>query len=211
MNSSSAKSATLINTYNKYAAQFVTHFETRPSIDQLEAFLKLVPAGGYFLDAGCGSARDAAYALAHGYKVLGIDLSTGLLEEASKLHPEVPTQVMSLTDITLRDEEFDAVWCMAALLHLDRQDVPAVLQSFNRILRPGGHLFVKVKAGMGEGSEKVSFDETLTRDFTYFTLLEMTELIKQVGFTILENYQYNGKGRYDRSRNIDWIVVVGRK
>jgi SAM-dependent methyltransferase len=200
-----------IHTYNQHAAQFVQHFENKFDPIELDKFLQGVPERGYILDAGCGSARDAAYFISQGYRAMGIDLSDGLLAEAYKLHPEVPTQQMSLTEINIDDETFDGVWCKAALLHLERSDVPKVLQDFYRILKPKGMLFIQTKSGEGEGTQPVPFDESMTRLFTFFTLSEMEKLVKAAGFNILDSYGFNGKKREEYRRDQDWVVVFAKK
>lgn len=205
------KFASTNDVYNQHAAQFVQHFERKLDTTELDAFLKGVPTGGYILDAGCGSARDSAYMISKGYRALGIDLSEGLLAEAQRLHPEVPTQVMSLTNIDFPSDTFDGVWCKAALLHLDRADIPHVLKSFANILKPGGKLFIQTKAGEGEGTQPVPFDQKLTRYFTFFTLDELQALVRDAGFRITKAYDFNGQARNMISRDQDWIVILAGK
>lgn len=206
-----SKFAATIKTYNQHAAKFAQHFEEKLGAHELTKFLSRVRKGGLILDAGCGSARDAAYFMSKGYQAQGIDLSEGLLAEAKKLHPEVPTQPMSLTDITLPESTFDGVWCKAALLHLERKDIPTVLHSFYRILKPGGHLFIQTKVGEGEGSQPVPFDTNMTRHFTFFTLEEMIHLLEEAHFKILDGYDFNGKQRSEKSRDQDWLVIFAHK
>ncbi len=50
-----------IQVYNQHATDFVEHFENKLNTIELDKFLSLLPENGYVLDAGCGSARDAAY------------------------------------------------------------------------------------------------------------------------------------------------------
>jgi SAM-dependent methyltransferase len=206
-----SKFASTISAYNQHAAKFVQHFEKKLDTTELDEFLSLVPAGGHILDAGCGSARDAAYFISKGYEALGIDLSEGLLAEAKRLHPEVPTRLMSLTDISLPDASFDGIWCKAALLHLDRSEIPNVLRAFHRILKQDGHLYIQTKAGEGEGTQPVPFDETMTRYFTFFTLPEMQELVEQSGFDVLKGYEFNGNQRNMISRDQNWVVIFAKK
>lgn len=207
----SDKFSSTIQTYNTFAPQFVKHFERKLDITELDTFLEIIPQGGTVLDAGCGSARDSAYIISKGYTALGIDLSEGLLAEAKKIHPEVPTQQMSLTDITLPDHEFDGVWCKSALLHIDRIDVPTVLESFFRILKPNGTLFIQTKKGEGEQNQPAPFDDEVTRLFTLFTLEEMGDVIQKAGFELLNSYDFNGKNRSTTSRDQDWIVIFAKK
>jgi len=200
-----------IKTYNQYAGQFAAHFERKLDPAELDEFLKLVKKGGYLLDAGCGSARDSAYMLTQGFSVLGIDFSAGLLVEAKKLHPQVSTQQMSLLDLELSDAEFDGIWCKATLLHIDRLDIPKVLSEFYRVLKPGGQLFIQTKSGTGEGYQPSPFDATVTRYFSFFSLVEMTEMLRIAGFRINKSYEFNGLKRNAKSRDQDWLVFFAQK
>lgn len=201
-----------IDTYNKHAAKFVQHFEQKLDTQELDEFLATVPAGGKILDAGCGSARDAAYFISKGYQAEGIDLSVGLLNEAKKLHPEVPTQVMSLTDLSsFRDNSFDGVWCKAALLHIQRKQAHRVLEGFHRILDKGGSLFLQTKAGEGQGTQPVPFDSKLERFFTFYTESELTNMLQVAGFKMIEAYGFNGKDRSMGSSAQDWVVLFAER
>ena len=206
-----SKFTSTIDLYNKHAAQFVQHFERKLDTTELDKFLKLLSEGSRIVDAGCGSARDAAYMISRGYEAIGIDLSEGLLAEAHKLHPEVPTQLMSLTEISFGDELFAGVWCKAVLLHIDRAEAPRVLEQFHRILKPNGILFIQTKAGDGEGTQPVPFDPKLKRYFTFFTHNQLRILFEAAGFSVIESYYFNGKSRAMGSRDQEWVVAFGRK
>ena len=207
----SNKFSSTIQAYDQYAHQFVQHFEKRLDTTDLDQFLSHLPTKSFILDAGCGSARDAAYFIQQGHQAVGIDLSEGLLAEAKQLHPEVPTQLMSLTELSFPDHMFDGIWCKAALLHLDRTEIPSVLTSFHRILKSNGRLFIQTKAGEGEGTQPTPFDPELSRYFTFFSQPELENLVKKAGFTIETSYLFNGHNRYQNSRDQDWVVVFAQK
>jgi ubiquinone/menaquinone biosynthesis C-methylase UbiE len=205
------KFASTLASYNQHAAQFVQHFEKKLDPTELDEFLALLPKAAFILDAGCGSARDAAYFIKQGRKAVGIDVSAGLLTEAHKLHPEVPTQVMDLLEITFPDQTFDGIWCKATLLHIERKDIPQIFDSFHRILKENGHLFIQTKAGKGEGTQPVPFDPSMSRYFAFYELPEIEALLTQAKFRIIKKYDFNGKLRSTNSRDQDWIVVFAQK
>jgi ubiquinone/menaquinone biosynthesis C-methylase UbiE len=149
--------------------------------------------------------------ISQGRATHGIDVSEGLLKEAYRLHPEVPTQLMSLTEITFPNESFDGVWCKAALLHLDRSEVPQALRHFGRILKPNGRIFIQTKEGEGEGEQPAPFDPSLYRHFTFFSVDEMKKLIEAAGFAIQKAYSFNGKTRSGSSRDQGWVVIFAKK
>ena|SRR5687767_4799815 len=146
-----------------------------------------------------------------GYNAQGIDLSEGLLAEAKKLHPEVPTQLMSLTEMKFSPGTFDGIWTNATLLHIERNDVPQILKDFHTFLKPNGALFVRTKEGKGEGSQPVPFDPTLTRWFTFYTNEELTKLIEDAGFQVLDSYTFNSKQRFTNSRDQEWVAIFAKK
>jgi len=197
--------------YNEKAAHFAQHFERKLDTTELDIFLSDLPDKASILDAGCGSARDAAYMIKKGYKAEGIDLSTGLLAEAKKLHPEVPTQIMSLTEISFPNGTFDGVWCKAAILHLERSELPAVLHAFHRILKPNGKLFIQTKAGTGEGDQAVPFDSNLKRHFTFYSLEELKQAVIAAGFEITNETAFNSKQRQQKGRDQEWVAVSATK
>jgi 2-polyprenyl-3-methyl-5-hydroxy-6-metoxy-1,4-benzoquinol methylase len=205
------KFSSTLSSYNQYAPQFVQHFEQKLDTTELDKFLEMIPRGGSVLDAGCGSARDTAYMIKQGYNAQGIDLSEGLLAEAKKLHPEVPTQLMSLTDMKFSQDSFDGIWTNATLLHIERKDVPQILKNFYTFLKPNGVLFVRTKEGEGEGPQPVPFDPTLTRWFTFFTDRELTKMIEDAGFDVLNSYTFNSKQRFTNSRDQEWVVIFAKK
>jgi ubiquinone/menaquinone biosynthesis C-methylase UbiE len=106
--------------------------------------LRLVPEldGAYVLDLACGQGI-AARALASGgaAAVTGIDLSPEMIRLAMGYEAERPLGIRYLLDdaqvlACLADASFDLVTCQLALM--DIPDLPAVLASVSRVLRPRG-------------------------------------------------------------------------
>ncbi|HYD35148.1 MAG TPA: class I SAM-dependent methyltransferase [Vitreimonas sp.] len=199
-----------VEAYNQFAPQFIKHLEAKVSNIEMDKFDSHVQ-GGYILDAGCGSCRDAAQLIKRGYKVLGIDASEGLLNEAKKIHPEVPTQLMSLTELEFETVTFNGVWCRATLLHIDRDEVPKVLSNFHKILKSQGILYIQTKKGEGEGTQPVPFDPSMTRFFTFFEEKELCQLVTNAGFEIVESYTYDTKDREKSAKGQEWVVIFARK
>ena len=120
--------------------------------DHANALTASLRPGGVVADVGCGPGRDITLLRARGLRVIGIDLSLGQLRR-SRLTGVVQADMRQLP---LRGGSVDAIWCHAALLHIPRTTVPAVLAEFARAARPGGELFLAVAEGDGEGFEVAS-------------------------------------------------------
>ncbi|MCG7373465.1 class I SAM-dependent methyltransferase [Pseudomonas luteola] len=79
--------------YQQHAAQF---FAETAEVDMHELhmqFLARIPAGGYILDAGCSSGRDAKAFVQMGYQVSAFDASPVLADLASNYLGQ-PVQVL---------------------------------------------------------------------------------------------------------------------
>ncbi len=136
------------------------------------------------LEIGSGPGRDALFFQENGFKTTCIDLSPAMI--AACLQKGLSAQVMDMTDLTFPDGSFDAVYTLNALLHLTKAEFPIVLHQIDRVLKPGGLIYL----GMYGGYE---FAGILERDhyipkrfFSYFTddgiLLEVMKVFDLLSF-----------------------------
>jgi SAM-dependent methyltransferase len=97
------------------------------------------PKGWTVLDAACGTGRHAEVLAKQGCKVIGVDLSTAMLDVArQKLTKKADLRLGDLCHLPLEVAEVDAAVCSLALTHLP--DLRAPLTELRRVLRPGGQL-----------------------------------------------------------------------
>jgi SAM-dependent methyltransferase len=101
------------------------------------------PAGARALDVGCGpGAYLSLLRDAHpGVRAVGLDLSQGMAEEASRHAPVVNGDAARLP---FPDETFDRVLAPHMLYHCP--DIPAAIAELRRVLRPGGALVAVTNA-----------------------------------------------------------------
>jgi SAM-dependent methyltransferase len=101
--------------------------------------LKTWPKGASVLDAACGTGRHAAVLAKQGCRVIGVDLSTAMLNVArSKLKKKADLRLGDVHHLPLEVAEVDAAVCSLALTHLE--DLKGPLTELRRVLRPGGQL-----------------------------------------------------------------------
>lgn len=104
------------------------------------------------LDVCCASGRDLVSLLKLGHRPIGLDGVEAFCKMARELSGcEVWQQ--SLTDLTLPEERFDAIFCNACLFHVPSAALPHTLATLGAALRPGGVLFVSNAHGFGEDRE----------------------------------------------------------
>ena len=124
-------------------------------------FLALTPQGGRILDAGCGSGRDSLHFLRAGMAVDAFDASESMVRLARE-HTGLPVARMDFADLAARGEirdEYDGVWAMASLIHLDRDELPGALRLLALRLRPGGALLASFRKGPGRSLPCLPMDE----------------------------------------------------
>lgn len=137
-----------------YDANARTFFRDTVDIDMsplYSRFLHHLAPGAHILDAGCGSARDALAFKRLGYRVTAFDASPELAELASA-HLGQPVEVLAFQELD-RQNEFDAIWACASLLHVARDELPEVFARLARALKPEGILYCSFKYGRGERLE----------------------------------------------------------
>jgi ubiquinone biosynthesis O-methyltransferase len=99
--------------------------------------------GEKILDLGCGNARDIAYIAEQGSEVIGIDISEGMIAEASsdleKLgYNNITLEIGDATQLLYTDSEFDKVLCSEVIEHIPNAD--KALSEIYRVLKPNGKL-----------------------------------------------------------------------
>ena len=106
--------------------------------DMLRRFLQPSP-GDRILDLGCGSGRTLAWNAHSGAALTGIDIAPYFAHEAIDGSDLV---LGDLRRLPLRDAAFTKAWSLDVLEHLSRSALVEMLAEANRVLAPGGALFV---------------------------------------------------------------------
>lgn len=139
-----------------YMANEFTH-NTRAEVDFLCEELSL-PKGSRILDIGCGTGRHSVALGQRGYRMTGVDLSAGMLAEASKAAETAGVQVWWIHQDATRftsAEAFDAAICLCegAFGLLGSSDDPyehesAILRGMAAALKPRARLVMTVLNGL---------------------------------------------------------------
>ena len=92
------------------------------------------------LDIGCGTGRPVCYALAEaGHDVLGIDISSAMIEDARKKVPKASFQKVDVSDYKPGAESLDAVTVYFSMIASVTQDqIRKNIENIYGWLRPGG-------------------------------------------------------------------------
>lgn len=115
-----------------------------------QAFLDRLRAEGCcrLLEVGAGTGQDSVFFAANGLDVTATDISPEMVARCRA--KGIRAHVMDFLGLDFPTDSFDAVHAMNCLLHVPDADLPAVLTTVARLLRPGGLFFVGVYGGRDE-------------------------------------------------------------
>lgn len=198
---SSDPNKSTIETYDQVARQYVERAQRNgdwglPLEPAFSMFTALLSPGAMVLDIGCGPGKDTRLFRQHGYRAVGLDLSAGMLAEAQHYSTD-PFAQADMLHLPFAGGCAEGVWMCASLLHLPRHLTPQALQEAYRVLKTGGVIYVTVKQGQGEGYQT----NLGNRFFTYYEVEELTTLVQDAGFSVLEQW----------ASTPHWINVAARK
>ena len=127
-------------TYERIAEHFATTREY--PWPEVEEFCEGRRAGTA-LDVGCGNGRHAALLADHADRVVGVDVSRGLLAVARERAPGAHLLQGDAAGLPLADDSADLAVYVATLHHLPTRDLRrASLDELARVLAPGGAALV---------------------------------------------------------------------
>ena len=186
--------------YERTAPRYTFSSGQAPSRD-LDSFLDRLDPGARILELGCGAGRDAARMVERGFEIDATDGVAAMVRKANERF-DVDARQMRSDELAV-EKEYDAVWAHASLLHVSRVEVPGVLRSIRRALRPGGWHYASFKLGNREGRCD------LGRLHNFPTPGWIYSRYRESGFSIENRRAWVGSGADGTVR--DWIAITVRR
>lgn len=168
----------MTNDTKKYYDEFANWYENErhhgyhAMLDDLELEVLRPYAGGReVLEVGAGTGLIMKGLMPHAKKIIGVDISAGMLGKAAERGLEVVQG--SATELPFQAEQFDLVYSLKVLAHIP--NIEQALAEMTRVLRPNGVLvaefynrfsvrkLAKTLGGPGKISASRREDEVFTR------------------------------------------------
>jgi ubiquinone/menaquinone biosynthesis C-methylase UbiE len=134
---------------------------------------------GRIIDIGCGPGQWTNYLYESGADVEGIDSVPEFIDYARRRYPDASYRIGQAGSLGVEEASLGGVLAWYSLIHIDPDQIDALLIEFARCIRPGGGLAI----GFFEGPELAPFDHAVTT--AYFWPVDLlSSRIEQAGFVV---------------------------
>lgn len=202
----------IVASYDAIAEQYATHYFDellRKPFDRelLTKFSQLIPEGGRVCDMGCGPGHVARFLAELRLHVLGVDISSTMVQVARRLNPGLAFEQGDMLCLEFPDASFGGITAFYSLIHIERSRVPQALTELFRVLARGGRLLLAFHAGEGEVHREEFLGQNVSFHASFFGIEEMTRNLAGTGFQVEETldrapyeFEYPSQRAYIRAR-----------
>jgi ubiquinone/menaquinone biosynthesis C-methylase UbiE len=126
----------------------------------------------------------ARYLHERGARVIGIDLSAAMIEQARRLNPGLEFKQGNMLALDIEDETWAGIVMFYSIIHVPREEIVTALHELKRVLQPGGWLLVAFHLGTEVVHLEEWWDLPVSADFVFFLASEMQAYLQAAGFLI---------------------------
>jgi ubiquinone/menaquinone biosynthesis C-methylase UbiE len=170
-------------TYDKASSCFANRNGFTPNANIVDSFLSNIVPAGVILDVGCGEGRDILAFRQRGYKVVGMDISLGMLAIAKDQNNLACIMQSDMRSIPVASSSISGLWSWASIHHIPKAETLATFEEFRRVLKPKGAILITTKMGSGES---MVFTYGLPRFFAFYESGELEEICSKSGFSQIQ-------------------------
>lgn len=171
----------------EYTRRIADELQRKPlDRELLDRFARETKGHGDVCDMGCGPGHVARYLRETGASVFGLDLSSGMVEQARKLNPDIPFREGNMMSLDIPDGTLAGIAAFYAIVNIPRQSLPLVFREFQRVLLPEGLLLLAFHVGDEVIREEELWGQKISMDFFFFQPSEIKIELEAAGLTIEE-------------------------
>jgi cyclopropane fatty-acyl-phospholipid synthase-like methyltransferase len=148
----------------------------------LERFSERLPPGAAVLELGCGQGGPSTVALAGRFRVHGVDISAGQVEQARRNVPDATFEVADMRSVAFDGGRFDGVVALYSIIHLPREAHAGLFARIASWLRPDGWFLASL--GAGDDPDWTGSWLGVPMFFSSFDADTNLRLLEQAGLTV---------------------------
>ena len=198
-----------ISYYENNAKSLAKRYESADINKVQKLLLETFQKKSYLLEIGCGSGRDANFMIDNDYKLLGIDASKEMINEAKRIHPLLKNLlqvIMIPNELNFDNNTFDGIYSIATLMHLEKNDIKITINKIYDSLKLKGIFLFSVSIQRDDiGNE---YKDINGRHFTTMNQNHWLNICHSIGFKTIETLTTNDG--LDRN-GIIWLTCVMEK
>ena len=177
------------------------------TLSALEGMYRNLPPGVPVLDLGCGAGVPATLWLAQrGLDVTGVDLSERQLDLARNLVLGATFLKADMKELDFGPGTFGAVVAFHSIIHVPREDHPALLERIHRWLRPDG-LFLATLALTDFEDDWEGWGAAMR--WSHYDAETSETMLRRTGFEVLQAGPRTGGGTAVDEET--WLWALARK
>jgi ubiquinone/menaquinone biosynthesis C-methylase UbiE len=153
----------------------------------LRAFAEMVElaGGGPAVEVGCGSGRVTAHLADAGLRVVGLDLSPGMVREARAARPDLGLAVAHAAALPVRSGALGGLLAWYSLIHLPSEELAGVAAEFARVTRPGAPVLLAFQCGDGERVQRSSsYGHDVALTYSRHRVSDVVDALEQAGLAV---------------------------
>lgn len=143
-----------------------------------------LPERASLLDAGCGTGRLLAHLREQhpSLRLVGVDLSEGMLAEASRATSDVELARADLAALPFEDARFDAVVAWYSVIHTATDGLGNIFRELARVSIPGAVILVAFQVGSGERTVRRAYGREVSLTAHLHMPSDVESVLDSVGF-----------------------------
>jgi ubiquinone/menaquinone biosynthesis C-methylase UbiE len=178
--------------YDRVAPDYAEHF--RDEMDNkpfdrkmLDWLIEKVGDLGVICDMGCGPGQVARYLQDHGAKACGVDISSGMVEQARKLNPDIAFEQGDMLGLnSIGDNSFGGIAAFYAIVNITPPSLARALREMRRVLREDGLLLLTFHIGKEIKHLDEWWGKEVSIDFFFYETEKVKDALRDAGFVLDE-------------------------
>jgi ubiquinone/menaquinone biosynthesis C-methylase UbiE len=177
------------------------------ALGALEEMARGLPPGAAVLDLGCGAGIPATRWLAGRFAVTGVDVSARQLELARRNAPGATFVKADMTAVDFPPRSFDAVVALFSVIHVPREEHPALLRKVHRWLKPGGLFLATLTVTDYEGEDEDWEGWGAPMRWSHYDRETNVRMLREAGFGLRYAEPRTGGGTGDADETWLWVLA----